>query len=121
MRHLVSRSALVLVALLVVGCAATIGDINLRPDKYYQEKMKVTGRITRTQRIDGDTLLELADGREHRLLVRAAGPVTQAIGDWVKVTGVLVPEARVGGQVLYDVLVAEDISGTGAPWFDNLT
>jgi hypothetical protein len=120
MRLFVSRSALVLATLLVVGCGVTIGELNLRPDKYYQEKVKVTGRITRLQSVDGGTLLELADPREHRLLVKMATPVTQAIGDWVKASGVLVPEAKVGDQVLYDVLVAEDVSGTGAPWFPNL-
>jgi hypothetical protein len=121
MRHVATRSALVLATLLVVGCGATISTINLRPDKYYQEKVTVSGRITRMQAVDGGALLELADAREHRLLVKSSAAVTQAIGDWVKATGVLVPEARVGNQVLYDVLVADDVSGTGAPWFPNLT
>jgi hypothetical protein len=54
------------------------------------------------------------------VLVRAAHPVDARVGDWVKVTGVLVPEARVGDTVLYDVLTAEDISHTGSPWFPDL-
>ena len=43
------------------------------------------------------------------------------MGDWVKVEGVLVPEARVGDRVLYDVVVAEtSVSRTRAPRFPDL-
>lgn len=109
-----------LVGASLVGCATSIGELNLRPERHYQQKVTVTGRITRRQDVGAETVLEIADARERRLLVTARGPVAQAIGDWVAVTGVLVPEANVGGQALYDVLVAEEIDGARAPLLPNL-
>jgi hypothetical protein len=38
----------------------------------------------------------------------------------VKVTGVLVPDARVGDTALYDVLMAEDVSKTRGPWLPRI-
>jgi hypothetical protein len=70
--------------------------------------------------VGDDTLLEIADARDNRLLVRVSRPVDAAVGEWVEVTGVLVPEARVGDTVLYDVLTAEDVSRTRGPWFPNI-
>ena len=113
--------ALVLMVLALAACFnPTIRDLNLRPDKHYQEKLSVTGRIMRTQTVGEDTLFEIADTRDSRVLVRSSRPIDATVGDWVKVTGVLVPEARVGDTVLYDVLTAEEVSRTGSPWFPNL-
>src|SRR5690348_2473712 len=56
MRLVVLLSAL---ALGVAACAPSISTINARPDKYYQKKMKVTGRVERIQFLPHDTLLEL--------------------------------------------------------------
>ena len=111
--------ALALVAALA-GCAVDIPDINARPSKYYEHKVTFTGRIARTQVLADSTLLEVADSRGHRILVRSTAPVEQSTGDWVKVTGVLVPEARAGDTTLYDVVVAERIVRTRAPRFANL-
>jgi hypothetical protein len=119
-RRLLGRVALLSVVTLVACWNPSIRDLNLRPDKHYQEKLSVTGRIMRTQVVGGDTLFEIADTRDSRLLVRTSRPIDATVGDWVKVTGVLVPEARVGDTVLYDVLTAEDVSRTGSPWFPNL-
>jgi hypothetical protein len=118
-RRFFGRVAL-LSAVALAACATSIRDLNLRPDKHYQQKLTVTGRIMRTQVVEDDTLLEIADPQDSRVLVRSSRPVDATVGDWVKVTGVLVPEARVGDQVVYDVLTAEDISRTGSPWFPNL-
>lgn len=108
-------------AVMLAACSSTnIRDLNLRPDKHYEQKLTVTGRVMRMQAVGGDTLIEIADPRDSRVLVRASHPVDATVGDWVKVTGVLVPEARVGDTVLYDVLTAEDISPTGSPWFPDL-
>lgn len=116
-----SRLALLaLVGASLLGCSTSIGDLNLRPERHYRQKVTVTGRITRRQDIGAETVLEIADARERRLLVTTRGPVAAGIGDWVAVTGVLVPEAEVGGQALYDVLVAEEIDGARAPLLPNL-
>jgi len=104
----------------LAGCAASIGDLNLRPEQHYQQKTTVKGRITRRQDVGGETVLEIADASERRVLVTVRSPVEQAIGDWVEVTGVLVPEARVGGQSLYDVIAAEEVSATRPPLLPNL-
>src|SRR5690349_21767215 len=72
-------------ALAVAGCALTISDINARPDKYYQHKVKFTGRIERAQFLPHDTLLEVADERGRRILVRSADPIEATTGDWVRV------------------------------------
>src|SRR5262245_2760799 len=104
----------------LVGCGTSIHDLNLRPEKHYQQKLEVVGRVMRLQSLGGDTLLEIADRREDRLLVRISKPVDVSVGDWVKVTGVLVPDARVGDTALYDVLIAEDVSRTGGPWLPEI-
>jgi hypothetical protein len=118
-RRFLGRVAL-LSAVTLAACGTSIRDLNLRPDKHYQQKLSVTGRIMRTQVVGGDTLLEIADPADNRLLVRLSTPFDATVGDWVKVTGVLVPEARVDDSVLYDVLTAEDISHARSPWFQNL-
>lgn len=111
-----------LVALLVTlaACGPTVSAINARPERYYQKKVAFTGRIARTQLLPGETLLELVDARGGRILVDAKEPVEALVDDWVKVTGLLVPEARVGGQVVYDVVLAEKIKRTRPPRFQNL-
>jgi uncharacterized membrane protein YcgQ (UPF0703/DUF1980 family) len=72
------------------------------------------------QALEGEVLLEVADAHEHRILVHAKGTVDAHTDDWVKVSGVLVPETRVGGRILYDVIEAESVSPTSAPWLRNL-
>lgn len=110
-----------LMALTLPACGPTrLRDLTLRPEKYYQEKISVTGRITRMQVVGGDTLLEIADRNENRLLVRTSAPVPAGVGEWVRAKGVLVPEARVNDATLYDVLSAEEISATRGPWLPRI-
>jgi hypothetical protein len=104
----------------LAACALNISDINARPEKYYQKQVTFRGQITRTQVLTGETLLEVADDHGSRILVRTSEPVEQAPGDWIKVDGLLVPEARVADRVLYDVVTAERIRGSRAPRFRNL-
>ena len=110
----------VAVALALAACGTSISGINARPDKYYQQKVTFTGRIQRTQYLAHETLLEVADTRGGRILVRSSEAVDAETGDWVKVEGVLVPEARVADVVLYDVVAAERIGRTRAPRFIGL-
>lgn len=110
-----------LVTTMLAGCSPpTVRDVNLRPSKYYQEKLKLKGRITRTQSIGGATVIEIADQHENRILVRTTRPVPAGIGDWVVVTGVLVPEAQVGDTPLYDLISAEEVSPARRPWLPNI-
>jgi uncharacterized membrane protein YcgQ (UPF0703/DUF1980 family) len=104
------------VAAVLAGCAPAIPELNQRPTKYYQQAVSFRGRVSRMQRLDGETLLEVADPHEHRILVRVPTPVDVGVDDWVKVKGVLVPEARVGGRVVYDVVMAESVDKARAPW-----
>ena len=53
----------------LVACGPTISSINARPDKFYQHKVKFTGRIARTQVLPAETLLEIADRRGARIVV----------------------------------------------------
>ena len=113
------RMTAVAALLLASACGffdPSLGQLNLRPDKYYQDTIKVKARVARIQQVDGDTLLELEDQRHHRLLARVTGAFEVGIDDWVKAKGVFVPDLRVGGAILYDVLAVEDISTTGSPW-----
>jgi hypothetical protein len=119
--------ALLVAAPLLLGLAScgviwgvTIADLNLQPAKYYEQKVKITGRISRSEDLSGEALLELADERNRRIYVRAPLPVDAAVGDWVKIEGVLVPEATVGDRTLYDVVVAEHVEKTRAPHLQNL-
>jgi hypothetical protein len=52
--------------------------------------------------------------------VRAPEPFEYERGDWVRTSGILVPEARVGGTTVYDVIMAEEFSRSSAPRFENL-
>lgn len=116
------RTGLVVAALaLALGaCNPGIPQLNARPTKYYQETVTFKGRVSRLQALPGETLLELADAREHRIFVRVPGSVDFRPDDWVKVSGILVPESRVGGRIVYDVVMAEDVSATRAPLLRDL-
>ena len=105
----------------LAGCfGPSIADLNANPAKYYQNTVKIVGQITRTQALPGETLLELADARSKRILVKVAGPVEAGPTDWVKVKGLYVPETRIGNQTVYDVVTAEEVSRTRPPWLRNL-
>jgi hypothetical protein len=118
--HLRSLGPALAAALLLGGCAAGIPELNRQPTKYYQESVSITGRVSRMQQLDGEVLFELADAQEHRILARAAAPVDVPTDSWVTVKGVLVPELRVGGRIVYDVIQAESVSPTSAPWLREL-
>lgn len=112
---------LALLATGLVACWIGIPDLNTHPSKYYQESVSFTARVSRMQRLAGDeTLFELADAHEHRILAHITTPTDVQTDDWVKVTGVLVPEARIGDRIVYDVVEAESVEGTSAPWLRNL-
>jgi hypothetical protein len=119
---LAAVTAVTAVTMVVVlaGCGNNIGGLNLRPEQFYETKVSFKGRIVRREAVGSETLLELADERESRILVQVKGPVPEEVDEWVKVEGVLVPEARVGSQVLYDIVVADDVSSTRAPLLPNL-
>ena len=111
---------MLLVAVALAACSTTIRDLNLRPEKHYQQKVTVVGYITRMQSVGGETLMEVTGDRDSRVLIRAPGRVDVHVGDWVKVTGVFVPDARVAETNIYDVVTAEEISKTGAPWLPDI-
>jgi starvation-inducible outer membrane lipoprotein len=102
-------------ALALAACSKNIGDINLRPDRYYQQTVRFMGQVSRLEKLSSVTLLEVVSQRGSRILVKSEKPVDAESGDWVSVKGLLVPEARVGDAVLYDVVVAEDVSRRGPP------
>ena len=99
----------------LASCGVDVAGINERPEKYYQKKVKISGHITRSQQLPDALLLEVADERGARILVRATPPIDAEVGDWVKVEGILVPEARIGDVVLYDLVVADEVSRARAP------
>src|SRR2546430_14518907 len=105
------RACLLVVSLVLplAGCAPSIAGINARPDKYYQHRVKIVGRIARMQFLPHGTLLEVTDGEGRRLLVRSVDPVEAEAGDWVRIEGIFVPEVNVEDTTLYDVLAAERI------------
>src|SRR3989449_8125528 len=105
------RACLLVVSLVLplAGCAPSIASINARPDKYYQHRVKIVGRIARMQFLPHGTLLEVADGEGRRLLVRSVDPVEAETGDWVRIEGIFVPEVNVEDATLYDLLAAERI------------
>ena len=114
---------LLVTAALAVGltaCGVTISAVNARPEKYYQHTVKLVGEVMRMQQLTGETLLEIADAHGARILVRTSETLDVERGDWVKVKGILVPEARAGDAVLYDVVTAEEVSRTHAPRLRNL-
>ncbi len=104
----------------LAGCGVSVSEINARPDKYYQHTVDFTGKLTRREDLPSETLLEVADERGSRILVRAPAGVEALTGQWVRVKGILVPEARVGDATLYDVVSAETIKPARAPRFPEL-
>ena len=104
----------------VAGCGAGIADLNAKPNKFYQQSVSFKARISRMQSLDGETLLEVADAQEHRIFVRTSGPVDVGVDEWVKITGTLVPEARVGGKIVYDIVMADSVESARAPLLRNL-
>jgi hypothetical protein len=100
-----------LAATLLLGCRPNIGSINANPGKYYEEQVTVRARVSRRQVVDDQALLELADAHERRILALVPAADAPAVGDWVKVSGVLVADRRVGGVTVYDVVVAENVGG----------
>jgi len=105
---------------MLAACGTDLRAVNARPEKYYQKTLHVRARVARLQRLPGEVLIELADARGNRILVRAPEPFEYERGDWVRTSGILVPEARVGGATVYDVIMAEEFSRSSAPRFENL-
>ena len=114
------RLVAIALAAFLSACGASISGINARPDRYYEHKVSFTGRIQRMQFLAHETLLELADARGGRIIVRSADPVEAEVGEWAEVTGVLVPEMRIEDVVVYDVLAAEKVRRTRAPRLRDL-
>ena len=116
--------AVSLSCLAVVGCSyiapPDIADLNSNPHRYYQTKLKVVGQISRMQVIGNEVLLEVADAREKRVLVRAENAGDLKPSDWIKASGLFVPEIKIGTQTVYDAVMAEEITKTRAPFFRNL-
>ncbi|MGH7893547.1 MAG: hypothetical protein ACREQL_02715 [Candidatus Binatia bacterium] len=108
------------VGVALAGCGVTIPGLAANPTRHYQEAVCLSGRVSRLQELPGEVLLEITDAHEHRVLVRAAAPVDVQRDDWVKVKGVFVPEARVGGRIVYDLVEAESVSRSSAPWLRDL-
>ena len=106
---------LVASTLALVACSKNIGDINLRPDRYYQQTVRFMGQVSRMEKLTSETLIEVVGQRGSRILVKSEKPVDVETGDWVSVKGLLVPEARVGDAVLYDVVLADEVSRRGPP------
>ena len=115
-----ARLVAIALVTLLSACGTNISGINARPDKYYEHKVSFVGRIQRMQFLAHETLLELADARGGRIIVKSAEPVEAVVSDWVEVTGVLVPEMRIEDVVVYDVIAAEKIRRTRAPRFRDL-
>ena len=106
---------LIACTLALSACSKSIADINLRPDRYYQQTVRFVGQVSRMETLTSETLLEIVGERGSRILVKSLKPVEVQTGDWVSVKGLLVPEARVGDAVLYDVVLADEVSPRGPP------
>jgi starvation-inducible outer membrane lipoprotein len=116
-------AALLALAMALGGCSLLpvgIAELNARPNKHYEQTVSFKARVSRIQALPGETLLEVADAQEHRIFVRAEGTLDVHPDDWVQVKGTLVPEATVGGKIVYDVVRAESVESARAPWFRNL-
>jgi hypothetical protein len=113
-------SLLLALSLSAAACGPTLGDINGNPPKYYEEKITIRARVSRRQVFPGEALLELADDKGRRILARVKGDEPPAIDAWIKVSGILVAETRVGGQLVYDVIAVETVRRSRPPRFRSL-
>ena len=118
--HMRRALALIVLGVALGGCSTGIPQLNARPNKYYEQSVSFRARVSRIQALPGETLLELADAQEHRIFARVDGSVEVKPDDWVKVSGILVPETRIGGKIVYDVVRVDSITTTYAPWLRQL-
>jgi len=114
------RTATLLMVALITGCSPKITNLTANPKHYYEEQVEVVGRVSRMHVFTDEVLVELADPREHRILVRVPAKDKPKIDQWVEVRGPFVAELRVGDRVVYDAIAAEEIDGHRKPWFSNL-
>jgi|SRR5687767_3302679 uncharacterized membrane protein YcgQ (UPF0703/DUF1980 family) len=115
------RPACALLAVVVLaGCAPKVTTLVANPKKYYEQQVKIVGRVSRLHAFPTEVLLEVADAREHRILVRVPAEDAPDVDDWIEVRGVFVAELRVGDRVVYDAIAAEEVDGHRAPWLPNL-
>lgn len=115
MRPLPVPSALLVCSLALLGCGQTISGINARPDRHYQKQVRFMGQVGRIERFPTETLMEVVGRRGGRILVKSEEALEVESGDWVSVSGLLVPETRVGDAVVYDVVLAERVTRRGPP------
>jgi hypothetical protein len=104
-----------LVVVTLAACRPDIGGLNANAPKYYEERVTVKARVSRRQIVDGQTLLELADGRERRILALLETTDAPKVGEWVRVRGVLTADRRVGDVIVYDLIVADDVDTVRGP------
>jgi hypothetical protein len=114
------RAATLLLLAVLSACGPKIPNLTANPKRYYEEQVEVVGRVSRMHVFADEVLLELADAREHRILVRVPVKDKPEIDQWVEVRGPFVAELRVGDRVVYDAIAAEEIDGHRAPWLPNL-
>jgi hypothetical protein len=104
----------------VGGCGPKLVALTERPQLFYEQQVKVVGRVSRSHAFGDEVLLELADGDERRILARVAAKDAPPLEGWVQVRGVFVAELRVGDRVVYDAIAVERVSEHRAPWFPYL-
>jgi hypothetical protein len=112
-------TACVTVALAACGSPKLLA-LTERPQQYYEQQVKVVGRVSRSESFGDQVLLELADADERRILARVAAADAPKPEEWVEVRGVFVAELRVGDRIVYDAIAVEHVSGHRAPWFPYL-
>jgi len=96
------------------GCGIGIVDLNARPPKLLPAERLVQARVSRLQALPDETLIEVADAQEpvSSCAPRARSTWRRASG---QVEGTLVPEARIGGKIVYDVVQAESSARRARP------
>jgi len=116
-----SRLVLVLCLTVAIGaCGPKLIELTERPQQFYEQQVKIVGRVSRAQAFGDEVLIELADSDERRILARVAAKDAPPLEQWVQVRGVFVAELRVGDRVVYDAIAVERVKKHRAPWFPNL-
>jgi uncharacterized membrane protein YcgQ (UPF0703/DUF1980 family) len=107
-------------AIAVGACGPKVVALTERPQQFYEQQVKIVGRVSRSQAVGDEVLIELADADERRILARVAAKDAPPLESWVEVRGVFVAELRLGDRIVYDVIAVERVSEHHAPWFPYL-
>jgi hypothetical protein len=97
-------------------------ELNSKPNKFYQQSVLLQKPGSRaSSRSRAKRCSRWPTPRSTGIFVRAPGSIEAGRStSGSKIEGTLVPEARVGGKLVYDIVMADSVTSARAPLLRNL-